>query len=75
MPICANEGRNGLPSGANHDCSTASQGSYHVRGMSWISHPPPPILHFLLVLASKWIAPVDNMRPKSDKRRHGWLKY
>ena len=45
MPICANEGRNGLAS-ANHGCSTASQGSHHVRGMSWISHPPPPYLTF-----------------------------
>ena len=30
--------------------------------------PPPPITPFLLAqnLSSKWIAPTDNMQPKSD---------
>ena len=49
MPICANEGRNGLAS-ANHGCSTASQGSqprqppcvWHVLNIP----PPSPYLTF-----------------------------
>ena len=46
------------------------------------TQPPPPIPPFLLVqnVSSKWIAPTDNMQPKSDvtKKRHrlnGWDSY
>jgi len=40
---------------------------------------PPSLIPLLLLaqnLSSKWVAPTDNMRPKSDdaKWRHWWLK-
>ena len=42
------------------------------------TRPPPPIPPFLLAQnpSSKWIAPTDNMRAKSDDAiwHHRWLK-
>ena len=65
-PVCPNK-RNG-PATANHGSSLASQGSCHVHSTPRWTHPPRPILPFLLAqnLSSKRIAPTDNMWPKSD---------
>ena len=55
----------------------AATATMHCQAERW-TYPPPLIPPFLLAqnLFSKWIAPTDNMWPKSDdvKRRHWLLK-
>ena len=74
MPICDNKVRNG-PDSADQGRSKAA------ATMSMAYHDyvhPPPHHTFLLAqnLSSKWIAPTNNMQPKSDntKKHHRWLK-
>ena len=64
--ICANNVRNGPPN-TDQGHSTASQGSCQVHGMSEYARLLP-LAYILLAqnFYSKWIAPTDNMQPKSD---------
>ena len=74
-PLCANKVRNG-PASTEQGFSTASQGSYHVYGtLLKPTHLPYPTFLIPQNLSSKWIAPTDNIRPKSDDTiwRHWWL--
>ena len=73
VPVYANRVRNGPASAVKAVLQPAKAAAMCAAPCAQ-THPPPPIPLLLLAqnLSSKQIAPIDNMRPKSDdaKWRH-----